>query len=42
MVQLLVSGNVMMAGRYLIVQMDNGNDPLNLKEVTAYGAMTFE
>ena len=25
-----------MAGRYLIVQMDNGDDPLNLKEVTAY------
>ena len=24
-------------GRFLIVQMDNGNDPLNLKEVVAYG-----
>merc|ERR1719193_1101877 len=32
-----IPGNAMMAGRYLIVQMDNGNDPLNLKEVTAYG-----
>ena len=24
-------------GRYLIIQMDNGNEPLNLKEVLAYG-----
>ena len=24
-------------GRYLIIQMDNGNEPLNLKEVFAYG-----
>ena len=24
-------------GRYLIVQMDNGKDPLHLKEVTAFG-----
>ena len=24
-------------GRYVIVQMDNGNDPLNLKEVTVFG-----
>ena len=29
-------------GKYLIIQMDHGNDPINLKEVTAYGAMTFE
>jgi len=32
-----IQGNGMLAGRYLIIQMDNGNDPLNLKEVTAYG-----
>ena len=24
-------------GRYVIVQMDNGNEPLNLKEVTVFG-----
>ena len=27
----------MKTGRYLIVQMDNDNEPLNLKEVTAFG-----
>merc|ERR1712212_1460180 len=32
-----IQGNGMLAGRYLIIQMDNGNDPLNLKEVAAYG-----
>ena len=26
-----------MSGRFVIVQMDNGNDPLNLKEVKAFG-----
>ena len=26
-----------LSGRYVIVQMDNGNLPLNLREVTAYG-----
>ena len=26
-----------LSGRYIIVQMDNGNLPLNLREVTAYG-----
>ena len=25
------------SGRYVIVQMDNGNDALNLKEVKAFG-----
>ena len=32
-----IAGSEMLAGRYLIVQLDNGEDPLNLKEVTAYG-----
>ena len=32
-----ISGDEMLAGRYVIVQMDNGEDHLNLKEVTAYG-----
>ena len=26
-----------LSGRYVIVQMDNGNLPLNLRKVTAYG-----
>ena len=26
-------------GRYLIIQMDNGNDVLNLAEVTAFGGV---
>jgi len=32
-----ITGDEMLAGRYVIVQMDNGEDHLNLKEVTAYG-----
>ena len=32
-----ISGDEMLAGRYVIVQMDNGEDPLNLKEVTGFG-----
>merc|ERR1712037_540331 len=32
-----ITGDEMLAGRYVIVQMDNGEDPLNLKEVTAFG-----
>ena len=31
-----------MSGKYVIVQMDNGEDvPLNLKEVTAFGRLTM-
>ena len=31
-----------LVGRYLIVQMDNGEDPLHFKEVTAFGkALSF-
>ena len=28
------------SGRYVIVQMDNGEDPLNLEEVKAFGRLT--
>ena len=27
------------SGRYVIVQMDNGEDPLNLEEVKAFGRL---
>ena len=28
------------SGRYVIVQMDNGEDPMNLDEVKAFGSFT--
>ena len=30
------------SGRYVIVQMDNGGDPMNLEEIKAFGRFTTQ
>ena len=35
-----ISGERPLTGRYVLVQMDNNRDELNLKEVKAYGEFT--